>query len=326
MPVAMHRAKPEMAAYLAQVGDEELPWTDVSGMRSLARRRSIEAQADPLPMASVEDARVGGVGVRVYLPTPGVVDAVVWVHGGGWIHGDLDGYDGVCRDLAAGASCAVVSVDYRLAPEFPFPAGLDDVSEVVAWASTRFEQVALAGDSSGGNLVAATVRRAREVAVEIAHQVLVYPVLDHADSDFKKRFRTEYEYFAGQHNFGREACNRIAWLWDQYDPGRRHRDEPMAAPMRDQDLAGLPSATLILAEHDVLRGEGEEYAEKLRAAGVAVRVETFPGQVHGFFQLSAVTPDARAAVDIAATEISNAFAGSASHQPTPTDDKENQTE
>ena len=228
------------------------------------------------------------------------------MHGGVGVHGDLDGYDGLCRDLAVATRCQIVAADYRLAPEAPFPAGLEDVVAVLRWAGARFASVAVAGDSAGGNLAAATCLRARDLEVEIAHQVLVYPVLDHADTDFTKRFREEYEHFAGRRGFGREAFDRIAWLWDQYDPGHRVRDLPFASPLRAPDLAGLPPATVILAEHDVLRGDGEEYARRCPRWG-ADQAQVVRGSDPGFFQPTAVTPDARAAIEVAADELGRRF-------------------
>ncbi|MGA8245272.1 MAG: alpha/beta hydrolase [Nocardioides sp.] len=315
MSTTIHQANDEIVRYLALTGADDEQWTDVAAIRRLARRRAIEAQAPPARGVRVEDIAIDGIATRSYRPASATEEAVVWVHGGGWVHGDLDSYDGLCRDLAVAARCLVLAVDYRLAPEAPFPAGLDDVVAVLRWAGARYASVAVAGDSAGGNLAAATCLRARDLEIEIAHQVLVYPVLDHADTDFTKRFREEYESFAGRHGFGREAFDRIAWLWDQYDPGHRYRDLPLASPLRAHDLSGLPPATVILAEHDVLRGDGEEYARRLSEAGVPTRLEVYDGQIHGFFQLTAVTPDARSAIDVAATELRASFDRRTSTQP-----------
>jgi acetyl esterase len=299
--------RPEVGRYLELHPDGSLQWDDIEALRRTARDRALEVRGVLEPVFSSQDFDVSGVSARLVLPTLDVTDLLVWVHGGGWIHGDIDGYDGVARSLANRARCAVLSVDYRLAPEHPFPAGLEDVLRVLDWARSRYRAVAVGGDSAGGNLAAAACLAARERQWHLAMQLLVYPVLDHRDSDYKAAFRRRYRNFVGQPDFGVAACERIAWLWDQYDPDSRHRDEPLAAPLRASSLSGLPPATVILAEHDVLRGEGELYADRLQDAGVPVDLLTFPGQIHGFFQMAGVTPDACRALDLAGDAVREGF-------------------
>lgn len=301
------QVRPEVGRYLELNPDGSLQWDDIEALRRTARDRALEVRGPLEPIFSSEDLEISGVPVRLVLPSPNVTDVLVWVHGGGWIHGDLDGYDGVARSLANRARCAVLSVDYRLAPEHPFPAGLEDVLRVLDWARSQYREVAVGGDSAGGNLAAAACLAAREHQWDLAMQLLVYPVLDHGDSDYKAAFRRGYRGFIGQADFGTAACERIAWLWDKYDPESSRRDEPLAAPLRAPSLSGLPPATVILAEHDVLRGEGELYADRLQDAGVPVDLLTFPGQIHGFFQMAGVTPDARRALDLAGDAIREAF-------------------
>jgi len=306
-PVASPQPYPEMAVYLGQLGRLELPWGDISALRTATRAQSLAVRGQLEPVWSVKDGVADGVGMRLYRPHAGADCVLVWAHGGGWVFGDLDTSDGVARFIANRARCCVVSVDYRLAPEHPFPAGPDDLRTVVRWASTRFRRVAVGGDSAGGNLAAATCLASRDEGLDLAMQLLVYPVLDHRDSSYKSQFRERYMAFAGLHGFGLDACRRIDWLWDQYDPLRRHRDDALAAPLHARDLAGLPATTLILAEHDVLRGEAEDYATRLRDAGVDVQVHPFPGQIHGFFQMLAVTPDARRALELAGDAVGRGF-------------------
>jgi acetyl esterase len=309
-PVASPQPSPEMAAYLGQLDRSELPWRDISALRTTTRAQSMAVRGQFTPVWSVTDAVADGVGVRLYRPDAAADCVLVWAHGGGWVLGDLDTSDDVARILANRARCCVVSVDYRLAPEHPFPAGLDDLRTVVRWATTRFRRVAVGGDSAGGNLAAATCLASRDEGLDLAMQLLVYPVLDHHDSGYKSQFRETYTAFAGIQGFGLDACQRIDWLWDQYDPMRSHRDEPLAAPLHARDLTGLPPTTLILAEHDVLRGEAEEYATRLCDAGVDVQVHPFPGQIHGFFQMLAVTPDAQRALERAADAVRRGFTSS----------------
>jgi len=299
--------RPDVGRYLELNPEGSLQWDDIDALRRTARDRALEVRGALESVFSSEDLDVAGVPVRLVLPSPDVAGVLVWVHGGGWVHGDLDGYDGVARSLANRARCAILSVDYRLAPEHSFPAGLEDVLRVLDWARSRFPAVAVGGDSSGGNLAAAACLAARERQWDLAMQLLVYPVLDHGDSDYKATFRRRYRGFLGQPDFGTAACERIAWLWDQYDPDGRRRDDPLAAPLRAASLGGLPPATVILAEHDVLRGEGELYADRLQDAGVPVDLLTFPCQIHGFFQMAGVTPDARRALDLAGDAVHGAF-------------------
>jgi acetyl esterase len=318
------RIRPEVARYLALNPDGSLQWDDIEALRRTARDRALEVRGALEPVFSSEDLDASGVPVRLVIPSPDVTDVLVWVHGGGWIHGDLDGYDGVARSLANRARCAVVSVDYRLAPEHPFPAGLEDVLRVLDWARSRYTGVAVGGDSSGGNIAAAACLAARERQLDLVMQLLVYPVLDHGGSDYKAAFRRGYRGFVGQPDFGTAACERIAWLWDQYDPEGSHRDDPLAAPLRAASLSGLPPATVILAEHDVLRGEGELYADRLDDAGVPVDLLTFPGQIHGFLQMAGVTPDARRALDLAGAAIREAFDSTSQLSSTTMFDQEEQ--
>lgn len=299
--------RPEVGRYLQLHPDGSLQWDDIEALRRTARERALEVRGALEPVYSSQDLDVAGVPARLVLPAAGVTDLLVWVHGGGWIHGDLNGYDGVARSLASRARCAVLSVDYRLAPEHPFPAGLEDVLRALEWARERFRSVAVGGDSAGGNLAAAACLAARERRWDLAMQLLVYPVLDHRDSDYKAAFRSRYRGFIGQPDFGTAACQRISWLWDQYDPESRHRDDPLAAPLQAASLRDLPPATVILAEHDVLRGEGELYVDRLHEAGVPVDLLTFPGQIHGFIQMAGVTPDARRALELAGDAVREAF-------------------
>jgi len=321
---AAPQVRPEVSRYLELNPDDSLQWDDIEALRQTARDRALDVRGALEPVSASRDVDISGVPARLVLPTPDVADVLVWVHGGGWIHGDLDGYEGVARSLANRAGSAVVSVDYRLAPEHPFPAGLEDVLRVLDWARSRFRSVAVGGDSSGGNLAAAACLAARERQWDLAMQLLVYPVLDHGDSDYKAAFRRRYRNFVGQPDFGTAACERIAWLWDQYDPDGRHRDEPRAAPLRASSLSGLPPATVILAEHDVLRGEGELYADRLLDAGVLVDLLTFPGQIHGFFQMTGVTPDARRALDLAGDAVREGFDSAARLASTTVFDQEEQ--
>jgi acetyl esterase len=230
-------------------------------------------------LAAVDDVPVGDILVRVYRSRiPGSGRTLVWCHGGGWVTGDLEYSDELCRFLARDADATVVSVGYRLAPEHPFPCALEDVRSAIAWArSSVGGVVAVGGDSAGGALAAACARGT-------AFQVLVYPVTDH---DF-----TRPSYVAQASGFPIGAA-AMRWFWDHYvpDPARRHA----ASPLRAADLPGLPPAVVVVAGHDPLHDEGVAYARNLRRAGVAVTLLDYPSLVHGFFRLTGAVAAAREA-------------------------------
>ncbi|WP_327261995.1 alpha/beta hydrolase [Streptomyces sp. NBC_01232] len=232
-------------------------------------------------MASVSDTVAGGVPVRIYDPAPAPGPEgrplVVFLHGGGWVMCGLDTHDATCRSLAVAAGAVVVSVDYRLAPEHPWPAAPDDALTVLLWARNRARalgcdpgRVVLAGDSSGGNLAAVTALRAPGL---VAGQLLFYPPLDASmESASVERYAEGYFHTAAH----------MAWYWDQYGGDPEH---PYVSPLRAPDLAGRPPALIVLADCDVLRDEGLAYARRLAAAGVDCTVQIHPGVFHGFLGL-----------------------------------------
>jgi acetyl esterase len=272
--------------------------------RVMARRFGGPAEA----VAHVEELDAGGVPARLYRPAGDERAAFVWLHGGGWQFGDLDDNDTLSRALANRAGCAVLNVDYRLAPEHPYPAAIDDAWAAVRWACERFEQVAVGGDSAGGNLAAAVALRARDAGLPLAHQLLVYPAVDsHVDGPYIERFVAAYAQFGGVGGFGAEVRDDLRRLWGEYVQDRARRDEPYAAPLRAASLAGVAPATVMLVDHDILRGEGEAYAARLEREGAAVELIRYPNQIHGFFGLLALA-DGREAAERAADALRRAFA------------------
>jgi acetyl esterase len=244
---------------------------------------------------------------RAYQPTAvDPVGALVWFHGGGWCIGDLDGFDRVCRSLCNAASAIVVSVDYRLAPEHRYPAAVDDAWAALTWACEHVEELAggavpvvVAGDSAGGNLAAVLARRARDAGgPELALQVLVYPV---SDCDFHT---ASYLDPANELFLSRDG---MLWFFDHYVPDQAARMDPDVSPLRAPDLAGLPPAVVLHAEHDVLRDEGQAYAGRLRDAGVPVQERVFEGQMHAFFSLVGVLPGSYAGIDYVAEALASAL-------------------
>jgi acetyl esterase len=293
-------------------------WTrDIGALRRETREEALAVRGDLEPVAAVDTITIAGVPARLYRPAPqpargGSPDAagnvLVWVHGGGWMHGDLDCYEGVARALANQARCSVLAVDYRLAPEHPFPAGFDDVWAAVEWSAANFGQVCVAGDSSGGNLAAAAALKARDRQIDIAVQVLVYPVLEsHMNTHSKRAFRTRYAGFLNQPEFGTVTFDRISYIWDTYVPEPHQRDCPYVSPLRADSLRGVAPAVIITAEHDILRTEAQEYAHRLRDADVRVAHHDYAGQVHGFFQMRGVMSDAHDAIGVVASHVNHEF-------------------
>ncbi|MFJ8018263.1 alpha/beta hydrolase [Streptomyces sp. NPDC096339] len=250
------------------------------GPGDTAALRAAAVPGPPGPaVASVYDTVADGVPVRVYDPEPGADGRplVVFLHGGGWVMCGLDTHDALCRTLAAASGAVVVSADYRLAPEHPWPAGPDDALTVLLWARAEAERlgcdpdrVVLAGDSSGGNLAAVTALRAPGLA---AGQLLFYPPLDASMGSASVETYAEGYFHTAAH---------MAWYWDQYGGDPAH---PHVSPLHAPDLAGLPPALIVLADCDVLRDEGLAYGRRLAAAGVDCTVQLHPGVFHGFLGL-----------------------------------------
>lgn len=270
----------------------------IKALRDNARERSAALPREDV--ASVRDYRVpsvsGDVLVRVFTPrVTGAVPALVYFHGGGWVTGDVDTHEGICRTLANAAGCVVASVDYRCAPEFKFPTAADDAYAATCWVAREgatlgvdASRIAVCGDSAGGNLAAVVALMARDRGgPRLTFQALVYPV---TDCDFDN---ASYRENADGYLLTRES---MQWYWDQYAPGAADRTNPYAAPMRAASLAGLPPALVITAEYDPLRDEGEAYATRLAAAGVPVAHTRYPGMIHAFFRFTNSIDAARAAV------------------------------
>ncbi|MGY1712435.1 alpha/beta hydrolase [Geodermatophilus sp. SYSU D00758] len=253
-------------------------------------------------MTSARAADGYDVPLHVLVPTGSPRGVLVYYHGGGWVIGALPEFETLGRKLAERTGCAVVLVDYRMAPENPYPAAADDSWAALRWVDAHVEDIAgsrvpliVAGDSAGGNLAAIMAQKARAAgAPGLAMQVLVYPVTD-CDLD--------NETYRDPENQLMLTKESMAWFWDLYAPEHAMRQNPDACPSKADDLSGLPPAVVLTAEHDVLRQEGEEYAEALRAAGVPVRSRRFYGQMHGFFTMVNVLPGSEAGIAYVAEAI-----------------------
>ena len=266
---------------------------------------------DPLPVARVENRTIPGpageLPVRIYWPEgEGPFPILVFFHGGGWVICDLDTHDGQARSLCKGAGALVVSVDYRLAPEHPFPAGPEDCYAATKWAAEHAAEIdgdasriAVGGDSAGGNLSAVVALMARDRGgPDLCFQLLVYPV---TNRDFSTPSYAE-------NATGYMLTTRsMEWFWRQYVKSEDDGANPYASPLRAKDLSGLPPALCITAEFDPLRDEGEAYAQGLRDAGVAVTTSRYDGVIHGFFGMGALIDRANDAVDEACAALRAAF-------------------
>ncbi|MBA3405001.1 MAG: alpha/beta hydrolase fold domain-containing protein [Gemmatimonadaceae bacterium] len=236
----------------------------------------------------------GHVPVRSYRPGAGILPAVIFLHGGGWVIGDIDTHDGFCRSLADEAAAVVFSVGYRLAPEHPFPAAAEDALAALRWVLDAADElgidrsrVSICGDSAGGNLAAVTSRRGAAEGLALASQVLVYPVTDTAtDTDSYVRNGADFSL----------SRDDMRWFLDHYLPPPIDRTAPDCAPLRAdrQNLLGVAPAYVATCQFDPLRDEGEAYARALAAAGVAVEYEEWPGTIHGFILMRTITPVADA--------------------------------
>jgi acetyl esterase len=292
---------PALAAMIDQAAAAGLPsMTELSPDEARARVRAGDALCAPGPaMRSVSELRVGAgaVPVRRYLPAMlSVSTIVVWFHGGGWITGDIGYSDAICRLIADTAQCQVISIDYRLAPENPFPAAIEDGLDVARWAAHASSNrgrssLVLAGDSAGGNIAAVcTQQLASDADVDVVGQLLVYPVLD-SDVGRPSYLRNEGVPL---------GAKEMTWFFDQYCPDQRQRSSALFSPMRSSKLSRLPAAVIAVAGHDTLYDEGVEYGQRLRSAGVPAELLDYPALLHGFLRYTAISSAAAdAARDIA---------------------------
>ncbi|MGI5271405.1 alpha/beta hydrolase [Nonomuraea sp. CA-218870] len=299
------QARAYVAAYPSDLGVDPAA-LDLERIREMRAVDGLASQRGPLTqLPSVRDETAEGVPIRIYRADrgDGPLPVVVYFHGGGFVFGSVRRNDALGRDLAIRTGAVVVSVDYRLAPEHPFPAAADDAWTVVrdVFARPAFYQcdgkVAVVGDSAGGNLAAVVAWQARDAGLRLAHQVLIYPVLD------ARMDTPSYREFAN--GYGLDAAE-MAWFLRQY-AGDADPADPRLSPARLASAAGLPPATVLTAECDVLRDEGERYAARLAEEGVPVDLRRFDGAVHSFFGLPRLFDQAAEARDHVAARLKEAL-------------------
>lgn len=302
--MALDDATTQLMAVMAQAGGAPLHTmsptaarTKIGELTSLYGSGPVMARAETLQVHCESHT----IPIRVLAPSDRCAGVLVYYHGGGWVLGALAEYEVLGRLLAHRTGCAVVLVDYRLAPEHPYPAAVEDAWTTLAWVGANMDELAgsrvpliVAGDSAGGNLAAVVSQKARDQGgPPITLQVLVYPVTD-SNLD-----NASYTDAANQLMLNRDT---MVWFWDHYVP-EHLRLNPDVCPARAADLTGLPPAVVLTAEHDVLRDEGEAYARALASAGVSVTHRRFDGQIHGFFTMVNMLPGSAAGIDFVANEI-----------------------
>src|SRR5690348_15352741 len=285
-----------------------------------ARKVLDDVQAEPVDKLPVEDrwvsvpAKVGDVRVRIVRPpdTPGTLPVILYMHGGGWVLGNSATHDRLVRELAVGAGAAVAFVEYDRSPEAHYPVAIEQGYATAQWIASEGaanqldpERIAIAGDSVGGGMTAALALMAGERGdVRFIHQSMYYPVTDAAMDT------GSYEQFAEGYFL---TAKSMAWFWNAYLPDVGRRSEPFASPLRasDEQVTGLPPAFVIVDEADVLRDEGEAYAARLRAAGVAVTTVRYDGITHDFMMLNPLsgTHATRAAIVQAIAVLRGVFYG-----------------
>ena len=277
-----------------------------------AEGRSI-MQPDPEDVAASRDFTIPGLGgpipVRLYrgigTDASAALPCLVFFHGGGWVIGDIASHDQVCRRLANAAKCAVLSVDYRLAPEHKFPAAYDDCVSAMRFAVQHSSEIgadpariAVGGDSAGGNLAAAAALAARDAGIRLTHQLLIYPVTDMGMTHDSYRRVVEGLPL---------VAKTMVWFIDQYLNNDAEKLDWRASPLRATSLKGVAPATLIVAAHDPLADEGIAYGTRLELDGVLVTRAYFSGQIHGFVSMGKMLRTSNIAIDLAASTLRAAW-------------------
>lgn len=300
---------PVVAEMLKQMAEAEAP--ALNEMSPEDGRAMYRLMSDTMPQVeinNVSDRNIpvsgGEIAVRIYRHLEDKQQpCLVYYHGGGWVIGDLETHDSVCRQLARQTDYTIVSVDYRLAPEHPFPVPLNDCYEALVWVQANatdlgidIDRIAVGGDSAGGNLSTCVCLKAiEESGPALMHQLLIYPVTDtNFETSSYKENRDGYML----------TLDSMKWFWDHYLPTDKNAlNDPLAVPMRASDLSKLPPATVITAEFDPLRDEGEAYGKKMNDAGVLTKSQRFDGMIHGFFGMTHILEGSREAMRFAVSEL-----------------------
>src|SRR5712692_5843579 len=308
---------PQAQALIASVaGGTPVEQMSVRESRDALEQRVHLTGGQPEPVDQVISTEVpdaaGAIAVRIYVPAARPAElklpGLVFFHGGGWVRGSLNSHDILCRSLANGGGCIVVSVDYRMAPEHTFPAAIEDSLAATRWVAEHAEQIgidparlAVGGDSAGGNLAAAVALVLRdEGGPALVHQLLIYPV-----TDYNLDTRSYLDNAEG-YNLTRGA---MRFYWRLYLRDESDADDQRASPMRARHFANLPPAFVITAEFDPLRDEGRAYAERLREGGAPTLYRDYAGMIHGFVTSAGVLDQGKQAMRDATAALRVAFSG-----------------
>jgi acetyl esterase len=304
---------PEARALLDLIAERGVPPTESltpAEARAVYRDRRNYVQPEPEPVAEVQALAAPGPGgaaiaLRLYRPLPATTQAppvLVYFHGGGWVIGDLDTHDTLCRSLANGSGCAVVAVDYRMGPEHRFPAAVDDAIAAARWVSQQAgalgldaTRLAVGGDSAGGNLAAVVALAARDAGdFSVAYQMLIYPATD------QRRGHPSHTTNGSGYLLTKATMD---YFHDHYIDDARHDTDPRCSPLLAPSLAGLPPALVLTAGYDPLRDEALAYAARLTEAGCRATYVCFERQIHGFITMGRVLDEANTAVALCAAEL-----------------------
>ncbi|MBN43370.1 MAG: hypothetical protein CL573_07780 [Alphaproteobacteria bacterium] len=269
---------------------------------------------DPVPLARIEDRKISGPGgdmrVRIYWPNDesGPLPVFLFFHGGGFVIGSIESRDPQCRMISRDTPCIVVSVDYRLAPEHPFPAAPDDCWAALQWVHAKAgslggdpARIAVGGESAGGNLAAGLALRARDTGgPALSAQILVYPVTDmFFEQDLPSRMFLDEDYFLTR--------DQMTWYYECYTPGITSTEDIMLSPSKSANLDNLPFTQIVTAEFDPLRDYGKQYGERLAAAGVTVEYSCMAGMIHGYWHYGKLIDAATEALNLSINALQRAF-------------------
>ena len=308
------RLDPQAEALLQQMAQMNLP--PINTLTPIQARERLKSLAPfvagPEAVSKVENLTIPGRGgqipLRIYTPRgDSPFPMLVFFHGGGFVMGDLDTEDNLCRSLANGACCIVVSVDYRLAPEYKFPAAVEDAYAATKWVADNANgvngdptRIAVGGTSSGGNLATVVAIMARDHGgLSLRYQLLMNPGIDYSRFDTNSYQNYADGYFLTKGD--------MEWFGNQYLNTDEDRPNPLVSPLLAPNLNGLSPALVITSEFDVLRDEGESYAKRLREAGVPVKCTRYKGMIHGFMGMDGLLNQARIGIKEASAALREAF-------------------
>ena len=304
---------PEYQAMFEQLASAEPmpPLWEMTPEQGREMYRAARPVITELPVGQIDNQIIKSydseIPIRIYYPDgEGPFGTLLYFHGGGWVIGDLDTGDAVCREMSTLANVVVVSVDYRMAPEAIYPAAVEDSYAALEWVGKNKvllkgnDKIGVTGESAGGNLSAAVALKTRELNGPVVDfQCLVYPV---TDCDLSRQ-----SYIDNGAGYMLEV-ESMKWFWDTYCPDKKKRLEPYASPIREKNLESLPKALVVTAEFDPLKDEGEAYAKALESSGIDVTYKCYDGMIHDFFSTAVAFPSSRTGfletVEVIKTELS----------------------